>query len=218
MLEAERLFEYTESHDKKERVTMGIFDHYTSSATATYDLEDGTHVEFGLEEDPTPPEIGEYRLLTSDDKDIAVGTWGRYQEDFLLGDENLYNLYHQWEEFEQYDTEDDVIEDGIEKPEEPKPRRCSSKGYSQGDEIYVYIPSDSTQSQQDDEYTTQLLANYVWGDVYVIEVTYPDGTVKISEEIEHADDENKIAMIAAGYGDNDDVRKLLDEVEWRENY
>lgn len=58
----------------------------------------------------------------------------------------------------------------------------------------------------------------MWGDVYVIEVTYPDGTVKISEEIEYADDENKIGMIAAGYGDNDDVQKLLDEIEWREDY
>lgn len=96
---------------------MGIFDHYTSLATATYDLGDGTYVEFGHEEDPTPPETGEYRLLTSDDKDVAVGTWGRYQENFLLGDENLYNLYKQWEEFEQCDTEDDAIEDGIEKPE-----------------------------------------------------------------------------------------------------
>lgn len=57
---------------------MGIFDHYTSLATATYDLGDGTYVEFGHEEDPTPPETGEYRLLTSDDKDVAVGTWGRY--------------------------------------------------------------------------------------------------------------------------------------------
>lgn len=195
---------------------MGIFDHYTSSATATYDLEDGTHVEFGREEDPTPLETGEYRLLTSDDKDVAVGTWGRYQEDFLLGDENLYNLYHQWEEFKQYDTEDDAIEDGIEKPKEPKPRRYSSKGYSQGDEIYVYIPGDSVQSQQDDEYTTQLLANYVWGDVYVIEVTYPDGTVKISEEIEYADDTNNISQVAFGYGGESDVRRILDEVEWKE--
>lgn len=196
---------------------MGIFDHYISSATATYDLEDGTHVEFGLAEDPVRPVPGEYRLITNDDKDIAVGVWGRYQEDFLLGDENIYNLYKAWEEFEDYDTEEDALESGVEKPKEPKPRRYTSRGYSQGDEMYVYIPADSTQTEQEDEYTTHLLANYVWGDIFVIEAIFPDGTVKVSYDIENADDENNIASIAAGYGDDDDIRKLLEDMEWRED-
>ena len=83
--------------------------------------------------------------------------------------------------------------------------------------MYVYIPADSTQTEQEDEYTTHLLANYVWGDIFVIEVTFPDGTVKVSYDIEDADDENNIASIAAGYGDDDDVQKLLEVMEWRED-
>lgn len=196
---------------------MGIFDRYSSSATATYDLDDGTHVEFGLAEDPIRPEPGEYRLLTKDDKDIAVGVWGRYQEDFLLGDEDLYNLYKEWEEFEDYDTEEDAAEDDVEKPQEPKPRRYSSVGYSQGDKMFAYFPADSNQSEEDDEYSTRLLANYVWGDIYIVEATFPDGTVEVSYEIDYADDENNISMIASGYGDNEDVVKLIADMEWRDD-
>ena len=51
----------------------------------------------------------------------------------------------------------------------------------------------------------------------MIEATFPDGTVKVSYDIEDADDENNIASIAAGYGDDDDVQKLLEDMEWRED-
>lgn len=196
---------------------MGIYDRYSSFATATYDLDDSTHVEFRLVEYPIRPEHGEYRLLTKDNKDIAVGMQERCQEDFLLGDENLYNLYKEWEKFEDYDTEEDAAEDGVKKPQVPKPRRYSSVGFFQGDEMFVYIPADSDQTEEDDEYSTRLLANYVWGGIYVIEVTFPDGTVKISEDIEYADDENDISMFALGYGNNKDIAKLVAEIEWRED-
>lgn len=191
---------------------MGIFDHHTSNANATYDLDDGTHVEIGPDPAPMRPEPGEYRLLTTDSLDLAVGTWQRAREEYTMGDKYLYNLYHEWEEYEQYPDE-------AEKPNQEKPTRIEKTGYSQGDYAFIYFPAETQDTDEQKEYSAQLLANYIWSDIYLVEVTDPDGNTKLSESIDDYDTQDSPLTFEIAYGtaSNDDVERMLDQLAFDEN-
>lgn len=183
---------------------MSIFDSSSNSSLHSYDLPDGRHVEIGYDPDPARPEQGEYRLLDRDNNDLAVGTWGRNGVEFLLGDEYLYNLNTEWENYE-----DDP--EYYDKPTEPKPIVESQTGYCQGDEIFVYFPGNTSDTEDQRKESTQLLANYVFGDIYLVSVTDEDDNEKVSYSIENYEcSDHELDDVLHGIADDATVAHVID--------
>lgn len=183
---------------------MSIFDSSSNSSLHSYDLPDGRHVEVGYDTAPEAPTPGEYRLLDRENADLAVGVRGRNGIEFLLGDEHLYNLNTEWENYE-----DDP--EYYDEPTNPKPIVESQTGYVQGDEIFVYFPGNTSDTEEQRKETTQLLANYVFGSIYLVSVTDEDGNEKVSYSIENYEcGDHDLDDVLHGIADDATVAHIID--------
>lgn len=183
---------------------MSIFDSHSNSALETYDY-DGLHVEIGYDMDPIRPSIGEYRLMDREGQALAVGVRGRHGGiDFLYGDKELFNLEADWD---NYEADDEYYE----KPGTPLPIVHSATGDSQGDEVFVYFPANTRDTEEMRKELTQLNANYVFGHIYLVSVTEDEGEEKFFT-IEHADTgDAQIDEFLRGVSTESEVRAIVDE-------
>lgn len=163
---------------------MSIFDTYSSRALERYETESGYIIEIGYDNDPIPPEPGEYRLLDREGNDLAYGFFERGQYHFAKGDKDLWDLWVNYED--------------LEDPKDPKPIIARRYGDSQGDEVIVVFPHDTKDSEEERNYAATLLGNYSFGHIYVASITGPDGNEKVSYSIEDADTDSKLDSFLYG--------------------
>lgn len=163
---------------------MSIFDSYSSSALERYETSDGYIIEIGYDQDPVPPEPGEYRLLDREENDLAYGFFERGVFHFARGDKDLWDL---WEKYED-----------LEDPKDPEPVVAYSQGPSQGDEVVVVFPHDTKDSEEERNVTATLLGNYSFGSIYIVSITDPEGNEKVSYPIEHAGTDKEIDSFLYG--------------------
>ena len=171
---------------------MSIFDHHSNSALHRYESpNDDSYIEVGYDPDPIEPSVGEYRLLTFDDKPVAHGAWDRRDDVFQRGDKELFESWHHWEEIDKIRDNSSLDEDAVmeyltydarfseDEAEDflnsPRPTRVQVAGFSQGDYSFAYFPADTTDSDEQKQSTAQLLANYSFGSIYLASY-YNDST------------------------------------------
>ena len=144
------------------------------AVSTTYDLPDFL-VKVYSDEDPNKTILREHLTSPRGNTPIAVAICRSNHEEFLCGDEDLYNLASAWETYESSPGDYD-------EPTEPKPIIETPMG-SPTEGIKVYF-SDDDEEQDEREEFAQVLANYVFNQVYLISVTWPSGKERMTYPIE----------------------------------